>query len=208
MGGERNDRVPVAIFGSGRGSTARALLEHQRSGEAEYHCVLVISDRSDAGILAVAQEYKIPALVMSPRDFSDRDTYVRAMLNYLAERAVIVIALAGYLRKVPSEIVAAYANRIVNIHPALLPKFGGKGMYGINVHRAVLDAGEHCSGATIHRVTEEYDAGEILEQVRVPIFATDTPYSLMERVQTAERWFYPRALDRVCWQIGSKKFWL
>jgi phosphoribosylglycinamide formyltransferase-1 len=206
--GEQSDSVRTAVFGSGRGTTARALLDHERSGKALYRCVVVLSNRSDAGILDVAREFGVDARVLSPRDFDDREKYVTALLELLSAYDVEIVALAGYLLKVPAEVVSAYAGRIVNIHPALLPKFGGKGMYGINVHRAVLAAGERCTGMSVHLVDDNYDTGAILEQARVPIFATDTPETLMERVQTAERWYYPAALDRVCARIRAKNFWL
>lgn len=198
MAGERSDKVRVAIFGSGRGSTTRALLDYALHHSTSYYIVSIISDRRHAGILEIAREYGIAGESILPNEYSTYVEYVCAILSMLKQKQIDVVVLAGYLRQVPPDVVAAYAGRMLNIHPALLPKFGGKGMYGLHVHRAVLAAGERCSGATVHIVTEEYDAGPIIEQIRVPVFPNDTPEMLMARVQAIERSFYPRVLDRFC----------
>lgn len=192
----RNGKVPVAIFGSGAGSNACAIIEYERSGERPFSVELIVTNRPQAGILGVAEQFGIRAALLSPREFSTEEAYAAAMIELL--HGIELVVLAGYLLKVPSAVVTQFRERILNVHPALLPKFGGRGMYGINVHRAVLAAGERCSGATIHVVTEDYDAGPILEQVRVPVKVDDTPESLMERVQTVERSLYPQAIDRYC----------
>jgi len=202
---EQNAKIRVAIFGSGRGTTARALLEYAREFDASYQVVLVVTNRADAGILGVAESFGVSAVVLAPRDYSDPSMFSAQMLQILETKHVECIALAGYLLKVPAAVVERFQGRIVNTHPALLPQFGGRGMYGIHVHRAVLAAGEQCTGATIHLVTDEYDAGPILEQVRVAVFPHDSPESLMARVQTAERWLYPRALDRLCHQLAYSR---
>lgn len=203
MAGGPSDKVRVVIFGSGRGSNARALLDYALHHSASYEVVGILSDRCHAGVLDIAREYGIAGASIIPNEYSTVEEYIRALLGLLEQKKIEVIVLAGYLRRVPSEVVAAYAGRILNIHPALLPKFGGKGMYGLHVHRAVLAAGERCSGATIHIVTEEYDAGPILEQIRVPVFSNDTPEMLMARVQAVEHYFYPRVLDRFCCHLQS-----
>lgn len=196
--GGQNAKIRVAVFGSGMGTNARALLEYSRNEAVAYQIVLIVSNRAEAGILAVAQQFGVRNCVLSPRNFATLEEYVTALHKVLDESAVEFIALAGYLLKVPATTVQRYPGRIVNIHPALLPKFGGKGMYGLNVHRAVLDKGEHCTGITVHVVTEEYDAGQIIEQVHIPVLLSDTAESLMQRVQEAEHHYYPRALDRLC----------
>jgi len=192
--GERNDKVAVAIMGSGAGSNARAILEYQRSVDCSFNVQLIVSNRPEAGILGVAQEFGIRSEVLAPRAFPSDDDFAQAMKECLD--GIDLVVLAGYLLKVPSAVVRLFPNRILNVHPALLPKYGGKGMYGMHVHRAVLAAGERCSGATIHIVTDEYDAGPIVEQMRVPINRSDTPESLMERVQAAEHFLYPRVIER------------
>lgn len=192
----QNAKVPIAIFGSGAGSNARAIIEYERTGERAFSIELIITNRAEAGILSVAEQFGVRSAVLSPRGFSTEDAYAAALIELLC--GIELVALAGYLLKVPSAVVAQFRDRILNVHPALLPKFGGKGMYGIHVHRAVLAAGERCSGATVHLVTDDYDAGPILEQVRVPVREDDTPESLMARVQAAEHMLYPRAIERYC----------
>jgi phosphoribosylglycinamide formyltransferase-1 len=135
--------------------------------------------------------------------FADDDTFTRAMLDALRSHGIDVVVLAGYMKKVPPQVVAAFRNRILNIHPALLPRFGGPGMYGLRVHAAVLAAGETESGATVHLVDEEYDRGAILLQRRVPVLQGDTPELLAARVLEAEHALYPDALRLVVEHIQA-----
>jgi phosphoribosylglycinamide formyltransferase, formyltetrahydrofolate-dependent len=174
----------VAVCISGRGSNMVALLE-ALTGDAPARVVLVISDRPDAGGLARAAEDRIPAAVL--RDPSDAAEW----LGLLTAHAVDLVVLAGFLKLVPAEVVSRYRGRIVNIHPALLPAFGGPGMYGARVHRAVLDSGAGESGATVHLVDEVYDRGTILAQERVPVLPGDTAERLAERVLEAEHRLLP-----------------
>lgn len=187
-------RARIAVLASGRGSNLQAILDHldQTSG-ASYEIVAVISNKADAGALDVARVRGINA---TPLDAAaDADGAV--LLSKLrAERAEIV-ALAGYLRKIPDAVVSAYHGRIVNIHPALLPHHGGAGMYGRRVHEAVLAAGERESGATVHLVDAEYDRGPIVAQWRVPVLPGDDAHALAERVLRVEHKLYPRALEIV-----------
>jgi formyltetrahydrofolate-dependent phosphoribosylglycinamide formyltransferase len=131
--------------------------------------------------------------VLSPDE--DRATFPDRLIARLAEEAVDVVLLAGYLRLVPPQVVREYPNRILNIHPALLPAFGGKGMYGARVHQAVLESGARISGATVHFVDEEYDQGRILAQWPVPVLADDTPETLATRIREIEHLLYPAAVD-------------
>ncbi len=204
--GEQNAKVRLAIFGSGRGSTARAILEYARQRDCSYQAAVIITNRSAAGILDVAAEFGVESVVIAPQDFPTHQAYTANLLRVLEQAHVEFIALAGYLLKISEDVISRYRGRIVNIHPALLPRFGGKGMYGIHVHRAVIAAGERCSGATVHFVTEEYDSGPIIEQVRIAIRPDDSPETLMVRVQNAERWFYPRVLDRCCRRLHAQQF--
>lgn len=174
----------VAVCISGRGSNMVALLE-ALTGDAPARVVLVISDRPGAGGLARAAEDRIPTAVL--RDPSDPAEW----LGVLTAHAVDLVVLAGFLKLVPPEVVSRYRGRIVNIHPALLPAFGGPGMYGVRVHRAVLDSGASESGATVHLVDEVYDRGTILAQERVPVLPGDTPERLAERVLEAEHRLLP-----------------
>jgi formyltetrahydrofolate-dependent phosphoribosylglycinamide formyltransferase len=176
----------VAVCISGRGSNLMALLD-ALAGDAAARVVLVISDRPDAGGLPRAAERQIPTAVLG--DASDPAEW----FDLLAEHAVDLVVLAGFLKLVPAAVVARYRGRIVNVHPALLPAFGGPGMYGARVHRAVLESGATESGATVHLVDEAYDRGMILAQERVPVAADDTPERLAARVLAA----YHRLLPAV-----------
>jgi phosphoribosylglycinamide formyltransferase-1 len=186
----------AAVFASGGGTNFQALLDHQRPA-GSWEIVLLISDRADAGALARAERAGV-ATALVPTKGRDLADVGREMLGLLEAHAVDVILLAGYLKLVPPEVVAQYPSRILNIHPALLPAFGGKGMYGMHVHRAVLEAGEAESGATVHFVDEEYDRGRILAQRRVPVRKGDTPEELAARVLEVEHRLYPDAVDHLC----------
>jgi formyltetrahydrofolate-dependent phosphoribosylglycinamide formyltransferase len=174
----------LAVCVSGRGSNLNALVETLR-GSVEAEVAVVLSDRAEAPALAVARAAGIPAESLS--DYRDAEEWLRR----LAEHRVDLIVLAGYLKLVPAPVIAAYRDRIINIHPALLPAFGGRGMYGRKVHEAVLRSGASESGATVHLVTEEYDRGPILAQARVPVLPGDTPETLAARVLQVEHRLLP-----------------
>lgn len=178
-------RARVAVLASGRGSNLRAILDACRVPEARAEVVGVLSDRSDAGALELARERRVAALVID--DPSDGGWLVGALEELRAE----LVVLAGYLKLVPAEVVRAYAGRMLNIHPALLPSFGGAGMYGSRVHRAVLASGVRISGVTVHAVDEEYDRGPILAQWPVPVRSDDTPETLAARVLQVEHQLLP-----------------
>ena len=174
----------VAVCVSGGGSNLGALLAAFPPG-SEAQVVLVLSNRPEAGGLERARATGVPAVTLAdPANGAE-------WLAHLEAHGVDLIVLAGYLRLVPSDVVAAWRGRIVNVHPALLPGFGGPGMYGARVHRAVLDSGASESGATVHLVDEEYDRGAILAQERVPVVPGDTPDSLAARVLAAEHRLLP-----------------
>jgi phosphoribosylglycinamide formyltransferase 1 len=179
----------VAVLASGGGTNLQALVDHFHRQEAPAARVeLVIGNRPGIGALARAEAARIESAV--PADPDD-------LLGLLREHRIDLIVLAGYLRLVPPSVVSAYRDRIVNIHPALLPAFGGRGMYGVRVHRAVLEAGVRVSGVTVHLVDEEYDRGEILAQWPVPVLGDDTPESLAARVLAVEHRLLPLAVERL-----------
>ena len=185
----------VAVFGSGRGSNFQAILTAIQQGTIpDARISLAVSNNSGAGLLEIARTNGIPAIHMSRKDFPGDERFVGAMMDALRTHETNFIALAGYMKQVPSPVIAAYRNRIVNIHPALLPRFGGKGMYGHHVHEAVIAAGERVSGATVHIVDEEYDRGPIILQRQVPVDPGETPESLAAKVLTIEHELYPEAL--------------
>ncbi|WP_343700712.1 phosphoribosylglycinamide formyltransferase [Chitinophaga sp.] len=182
----------IAIFASGTGSNAQKIIDHFRdSGLARVSVIL--SNKADAGVLAIAEREQIPAVVIDKEQFFRGDTYVKL----LQELGTDLVVLAGFLWKVPANLVQAFSGRIINIHPALLPKFGGKGMYGHFVHEAVLAAGEKESGITIHYVNEQYDDGGVILQERCAVLPEDTPDTLAKKVQVLEHQWFPLIVERL-----------
>jgi phosphoribosylglycinamide formyltransferase-1 len=177
----------IAAMASHGGSILQAVLDACHSGELAAEVVLVISNNSDARALQRARSAGIATLHLSGRTHADPDALDNAITDALQQAGADWLLLAGYMKKLGPNTLNAYRNRILNTHPALLPKFGGQGFYGRKVHEAVLAAGEHESGATVHLVDETYDSGPILAQVRVPIRNNESAASLEERVKVAER---------------------
>jgi phosphoribosylglycinamide formyltransferase-1 len=194
-------KLRTAVFASGGGSNFQALLDHQ-SPEGSWEIALLVTDRTDAGAIERARAAGVAVAVVPPVG-RPADARARELVDLLEGHRIGLILLAGYLRLVPREVVERYRARILNIHPALLPKFGGKGMYGIHVHRAVLEAGERESGATVHFVDEEYDRGATLAQARVPVLEGDTPHALAARVLEVEHRLYPVAVDHLCAALAA-----
>ena len=195
----------IAVFASGGGTNLQAILDYldARGDERAGEVVVVASDRPDAGALERAQRRGIPSAVLK----STRAPQGCEPLKLVREHTVDFVALAGYLRLVPKELLAEFPSRVLNIHPALLPSFGGPGMYGDRVHRAVLLSGTHVSGATVHYVDEEYDHGAILAQWPVPVLADDSVASLASRVLKVEHVLYPRVIEAVAsgrWRFDSR----
>jgi formyltetrahydrofolate-dependent phosphoribosylglycinamide formyltransferase len=178
-------RIAVAV--SGRGSNLSALLR-ALEGDSRARVVAVLSHNRDCGGAALARAAMLPTAIF------DDPADPRPWLAVLGASRADLLVLAGYIKLVPSEVVAAYRGRIINIHPALLPKYGGPGMYGSRVHDAVLAAGDTESGATVHLVTEHYDEGAILAQVRVPVLPGDTAQTLADRVLGVEHQLLPAAV--------------
>jgi phosphoribosylglycinamide formyltransferase-1 len=173
------------------------LIDATESGRLSGEIVLVISSKDNAYGLERARNEGIDTFVYKVKNYASQEEAEKDLLEILAEYEVEYIALAGYLKLLPSSVVRKYRNRIANIHPALLPKFGGKGMYGHHVHEAVLAAGEKESGATVHIVDEIYDHGKIIVQEKVPVLPDDTPDTLAARVLKVEHRIYPQALEKL-----------
>ncbi|MDE2731130.1 MAG: phosphoribosylglycinamide formyltransferase [Bacteroidota bacterium] len=186
-------QLKIAVFASGGGSNFRAIVENAHA----YKVALLVSNRSRIGALEIARHYSIPQFILNPAAFAVQDAYVERLLEALREYQVNFIALAGYLRKIPAPVVRAFRGRMVNIHPAMLPAFGGKGYYGMRVHEAVLKSGVQTTGATVHFVDEEYDRGPIILQRPVPVTAGDTPATLARRVLEMEHQLYPETLHLI-----------
>lgn len=188
-----NERARVAVFASGGGSNLQAILDHLDAlgDRRRAEVALVLSNRGQCGALERARSRGVASeWLRSPDDGA-------SLLGLLGERAIDIVVLAGYLKLVPRAVTRAFRGRMLNVHPALLPAFGGPGMYGARVHQAVLDAGVRVSGATVHFVDEEYDRGAIVAQWPVPVFEEDDARALAERVLRVEHALYPRVVNAV-----------
>jgi phosphoribosylglycinamide formyltransferase 1 len=182
----------IAAYISGSGSNLKSIIDSSLNGNISSKVRLVIANRDVSG-LDYPRSLGIDTAVIS-RDNLSRDEFLDAQLDLLNRHKINLIILAGYLKKLPPEIVRKFNNRILNLHPALLPKFGGKGMHGMNVHRAVIESGEFFSGATVHFVDEIYDNGRILIQENIGISPDETPENLQKRVLEIEHRIYSEAI--------------
>jgi phosphoribosylglycinamide formyltransferase-1 len=191
--------APLAIgfLASHGGSNMQAILDAIAAGALPAEARIVICNNSGARALERARAAGVPGLHLSAAALGSEEALDRAMLEALRGHGVGLVVCAGYMRKVGPRVLAAYARRMLNIHPALLPRHGGKGMYGIRVHEAVLAAGERETGVTVHLVDEVYDHGPIVAQARVPVQPGDTPEALQARVLQAEHRLYPETLRRI-----------
>lgn len=176
----------IVLFASGAGSNAREIINKlHKSGKVNVS--LIFTNNPAAGVLEIAKENNIPTIVIDKERFFRGDSYV----TELKEQNIDLIVLAGFLWKIPARLIEAFPRGIVNIHPALLPNYGGKGMYGHHVHQAVIDAGEKESGITIHYVDEHYDNGDIIFQAKCPVLPGDDANSLAQRVHALEHEHFP-----------------
>ena len=182
----------VAIFASGGGSNARCIIEHL-SPSQDKEVVLVVSNRSKAGVLGIAEDNSIPSVVINKDKLND----LEYMEGLLSEYNIDFIVLAGFLMLIPEFLVEAFENRMVNIHPSLLPKYGGKGMFGHHVHQAVKEAGDLESGMTIHYVTKEYDKGGVILQARTKILPEDSAEDIAAKVLKLEHYYYPIVVEEL-----------
>lgn len=194
----QSSMVKIAVFASGAGSNAEKLIQYFKKSE-HARVVLIVSNKPGAGVLAIAEREAVPTLLIEKEQFFRGDAYLPA----LKEAGVAFIVLAGFLWKIPQALIEAYSKRIVNIHPALLPKYGGKGMYGQYVHEAVLQAGEMESGITIHYVDEHYDNGDIIFQTACPVLDDDTPETIAQRIHALEHLHYPRVIEELVMSLSS-----
>ena len=183
------------MFASGRGSNFQALAEAISRKDVDAKIVAVISNNSDAGALALARSFHIPALHLSQKQFPSKDIFTQATLSALESHGADFIVLAGYMKKIDPAVIRRFKNKIVNVHPALLPAFGGQGMFGHHVHEAVIAQHAAISGATVHLVDEEFDHGSIVLQESIPVDPNDTPEMLAAKVLRIEHRILPRAVD-------------
>ena len=199
------DKIHLAVFISGGGTNLQSIIDNCTAGLIPAEVVLVVSSKDDAYGLVRAQNAGIDTAVYNRKSFPDGDAADRYIVELLEKYRIDVVALAGYLKMIPPALIARYRGRIVNIHPALLPKYGGKGMYGIRVHQAVIEAGDSESGVTIHVVDEVYDHGRVLAQEKVPVYPSDTPEDLAARVLKVEHTLYPRVLKELSEELLREK---
>lgn len=186
----------IGVFASGRGSNLQAIINAIEKGELNCEIVFVLSNNSDAGALEIARNKNIPALHLSEKKFH-KENFEESLIDLLNQYKPDLIVLAGYMKLVPERVIEIYKNRIINIHPALLPKYGGKGMYGMNVHRAVFEAGEKESGVTVHLVNEKYDEGKILYQEKVDISDCKSAEEVAEKILKVEHRIYPEVIQKI-----------
>ncbi len=182
----------IAIFASGSGTNAERIMSHFKDHEAG-EVTLVLSNKPDARVLVRAAGFEVNTHVF------DRDAFnnTSQIPDLLLSLEIDLIVLAGFLWLIPSGLIRAYPERIINIHPALLPKYGGKGMYGNHVHKAVIDSGDVESGISIHYVNEVYDDGRIIQQERCKVKPGDSPDSLAQRIHTLEHHYYPQVIEKL-----------
>lgn len=182
----------IAVFASGAGSNAARIIDRFRAHKT-IHVTLIVCNNPGAGVLKIAAKENIPAIIIEKERFFRDDAYRKE----LKEKEIDLIVLAGFLWKIPVALIKAFQNKIINIHPALLPTYGGKGMYGAAVHEAVIAAKEKESGITIHYVDELYDHGPVIFQTTCPVYDTDTIELLAERIQQLEHTHYAPTIERL-----------
>lgn len=182
----------LAIFASGAGSNADKICDYFKT-EEDINVACIVSNKADAGVREIAMKHHVPFQHLSNEAFKSGDE----VLQFCRSHRIDYIILAGFLRKIPDLLIKAYSRRILNIHPALLPKYGGKGMYGKFVHQAVKEAGEEETGITIHFVNHEYDKGQIVFQISTELTDTDTPEDIAAKVHELEHRYFPKVIESV-----------
>ena len=183
----------MAVFASGAGSNAQKIIEHFSDKNKKVSVALIVSNKSEAAVLQIAAKENIPFIIIERERFFRGDAYIPE----LKHNSIDLIVLAGFLWKIPQVLIDAFPRHIINIHPALLPKYGGKGMFGSFVHEAVINSGEKESGITIHYVDEHYDHGDIIFQAKCSVDENDTPVSLSKKIHALEHKWYPLMIEQV-----------
>ena len=192
----------IGVMASGGGSNFKAIIDHIGEGDLEAQCKFLITNNGTCGAVTHAQEYGIPVYHISGKTHPELAAYEAALLEVLDRYNVDLVILAGYMKALPVSFVRRMEDRILNIHPSLLPKYGGKGFWGIHVHEAVIAAHEKESGPTVHLVSEEIDQGKILAQVKVPVLEGDTPEVLAARVLEQEHNLYWKTIRDYAAELG------
>lgn len=187
----------ITVFASHGGSDMQAIIDGCKAKKINANVCAIISNNADSMAVERARKEQIPVYCLGPKEISDPKELEQKTLEVLKAHKTDFIFLAGYMRKLGDSVLEEYNNRVFNIHPALLPKFGGKGMFGIHVHEAVLASGDRETGVTIHRVNGQYDSGDIIAQTRVPVLSGDTPESLAARVLEREHTFLVEIVGKI-----------
>ena len=188
--------INLAVFVSGQGSNLKAIYKQIELGNLPAKISVVVSNNKNCGAIDFAIDKNIPTFIIVSNKDKNFESY-KELLSFLSDLKIDLVVLAGFLKKIPNEFIQKYKNKIINIHPALLPKYGGKGMYGINVHKAVFNAKENISGATVHFVDEIYDNGKIIEQKTVDISDVKSPEEIAERVLKIEHIILPDVIKKI-----------
>lgn len=193
----------IVVFASGSGTNFQAIIDAVENKQINGRIKGLVSNKASIKAIERAERHNIPHVTLTPSTFSDYEKYTQSLLNRLEQWSTDLIVLAGYLLKIPTAVIEKYEGRIINIHPSLLPKYGGKGFYGMKVHRAVISNQETESGCTVHVVTEEYDDGPILAQRKVPVKKNDDAQSLAERILKHEHELLPEVIANVANKITT-----
>jgi phosphoribosylglycinamide formyltransferase-1 len=180
----------IVIFASGKGRNAENIMRHFKSSD-DVNVLALLANNPDAEVIQKAKQFGVTVKIFNRKEFYEKDD----VLNFLNEKNPGLIVLSGFLWLVPEKVIRAFPRRIINIHPALLPKFGGKGMFGNNVHQQVIASGEKASGITIHYVDESYDEGDVIFQKKCAVEPTDTPESLAEKIHQLEIKYFPLVIE-------------
>lgn len=194
----------IVVFASGSGTNFQSIIDATENDQINGRIRGLVTNETGIGAIERAQNHSIDHRFLTPSQFSDQSAYEEELLNQLEDWETDLIVLAGYMIKIPVSVIHKYEDRILNIHPALLPKYGGKGFYGMNVHRAVIENEESESGCTVHLVTEEYDEGPILAQRKVEVKDSDDASSLAERVLKEEHKLFPEVIAKLADQLNKK----
>ncbi|MBC8311011.1 MAG: phosphoribosylglycinamide formyltransferase [Candidatus Marinimicrobia bacterium] len=206
----KNKSVNIVVFASGSGSNFKSINEKINAGEINAEIKLLVSNNPKSGVLEYADDEGIPMFIHNKTRFSEDVEYINSLFTKLKDVNADLLVLAGYMKKIPDEIVAYFERRIINIHPSLLPKFGGKGFFGMNVHRAVIEKNEKESGASVHFVNKIYDDGPIVAQSVIEVSVDESPEELAKRVLVEEHILYPKVVkafceNRILWQNNKPK---
>lgn len=196
--------INIVVFASGSGTNFQAIIDAVEDRQINGRIQGLVSNKNSIQAIDRAEKHNIPHVVLSPSGFSSYKRYTQELLHQLNEWDTDLIVLAGYMIKIPTAVIKQYKKRIINIHPSLLPKYGGKGFYGMKVHRAVIENEEVESGCTVHIVTEEYDDGPILAQRKIPIKKDDDAHSLAARILKYEHELFPEVIAKLAKKITAK----